>query len=353
MEKTHLEYSVSDREIRIKHYHYGTVRSILDGDVKQLLQTRIFFSTDFHGSDQCFLKFINAGKFYKASVIICGGDITGKMIVPLISIPENGYEAEFVGRRQIARGENEAAQLEKSISQVGYYPFRTTKEGFSELNEDRARLDELFSELMVQRVRNWIRIAEDKLRDSEIKCIINAGNDDRMEIDDVLESSKVLIHPEGKIVKVDEKHEMISTGYTNMTPWNCPRDISEEELATRIQDMTSKVSDMQNCIFNSHCPPFDSAIDAAPKLDKDLKPVVSGGGEIIMVPVGSTAVRAAIEKYQPLLGLHGHMHESKGSAKVGRTLCVNPGSEYAEGILKGALITIEDGKIKTFQFTSG
>jgi len=316
------------------------------------LQTRIFFATDFHGSDQCFMKFINAGKFYKASVIVCGGDITGKMIVPLISMPDGGYEAEFLGRKETVRGDD-VAQLEKNISQSGYYPFKTTNEGFSELRADPAKLDKLFSKLMADRVRSWVKYADAKLKDSSVKCFFNAGNDDRLEIDEVLQESKYMVWPEGKNVDVDGKHEMISTGYTNMTPWNCPRDVPEEEMAKRIEAMTSKVSDMKNCIFNFHCPPIDSTIDTAPKLDENLKPVVSGGGEIMMAAVGSTAVRAAIEKYQPLLGLHGHMHESKGSSKIGRTLCLNPGSEYSEGVLRGALITIDDDKVKTFQFTSG
>lgn len=317
------------------------------------MQTRIFFATDLHGSDQCFLKFINAGKFYKASVIVCGGDITGKRIVPLISTPNGGYEAEFLGRKEIVRREGEVTQLEKSISQAGYYPFRTTQQEFLALSTDNEKLDRLFSELMMERVKNWVKIGEEKLKDSKIKCFFNAGNDDRMEIDDLLKSSNSMIWPEGKDLDVDGKHEMISTGYTNMTPWNCPRDISEEELAKRIENMASQVSDMRNCIFNFHCPPFDSNIDTAPKLDGNLKPMISGGGEMVMTPVGSTAVRGAIERYQPMLGLHGHIHESKGSVKIGRTLCVNPGSEYAEGILRGALITVEDSNIKTFQFTSG
>jgi len=316
------------------------------------LQTRIFFTTDLHGSDECFLKFINSGKFYKTSVIICGGDITGKMLIPLIATQDSGYEAEFLGRTQKVRND-EVSQLEKSIAQAGYYPFKTTKEELSHLNIDRDKVENLFSELMIQRLKKWIEIAEQRLRNTGIKCIINAGNDDRIEIDNVLDASDFIIHAEGKVIDVDGKHEMISTGYTNITPWNCPRDISETDLAERIEHMTSKVSNMKNCIFNFHCPPFNSTIDTAPKLDSNLKPVVSGGGEVELIPVGSTAVRTAIQKYQPLLSLHGHIHESKGSTKIGRTLCVNPGSEYGEGILRGALITIEDDKIKTFQFTSG
>lgn len=317
------------------------------------MQTRMFYTTDLHGSEQCFLKFINAGKFYKASVLVCGGDITGKMIVPLIETGEGGYEAQFLGKSQTAKSEDDAKQLEKSIMYAGYYPFRTTKDEMTKLNQNPADVDRLFSDLMRQRVDRWVKTAEEKLKGTGIKCMITPGNDDRMNIDEVLNVSQFVINPEGKIVSIDDRHEMISTGYTNITPWNCPRDISEEELAKRIEEVVSKVTNMQTCIFNFHCPPYDSNIDSAPKLDKDLKPVVSPGGEMLMIPVGSKAVRAAMEKHQPLLGLHGHIHESRGTAKIGRTLCLNPGSEYGEGILRGALITLEDDKIKSYQFTSG
>jgi hypothetical protein len=299
------------------------------------------------------MKFVNSAKFYNAKVVVCGGDMTGKMIVPLIETTKGTYEVEFMGKPLVVRGDEEAAQLEKSIAQVGYYAFRTTKEEMERLNANRDEVDKLFSELMIRRVEKWLHIAEERLKGSGIKCIMNAGNDDRIEIDQALGSSEYVIVPEGKVVNVDENHEMISTGYTNITPWNCPRDIPEEELAKIIENMTSKVSKMENCIFNLHCPPYKSNIDDAPQLDKDLKPVVTPGGQMQMIPAGSNAVRAAIEKYQPLLGLHGHIHESRGSTKIGRTLCLNPGSEYAEGTLRGALLTLDDGKVKSYQLTSG
>jgi Icc-related predicted phosphoesterase len=317
------------------------------------MQTRLFYATDLHGSEQCFMKFINSAKFYNARVIVCGGDITGKMIVPLIETTKGTYEVEFMGKPLVVRGDEETTQLEKSIAQVGYYAFRTTKVEMERLNANRDQVDRLFSELMIQRVEKWMHIAEARLKESGIKCIMNAGNDDRIEIDQALGSSEYVIFPEGKVVDLDEKHEMISTGYTNITPWKCPRDIPEEELAKIIENMTSKVSKMENCIFSFHCPPFRSNIDDAPKLDNDLKPTVTPGGQMQMTPAGSTAVRAAIEKYQPLLGLHGHIHESRGSTKIGRTLCLNPGSEYAEGTLRGALVTLDDGKVKSYQLTSG
>jgi Icc-related predicted phosphoesterase len=71
------------------------------------------------------------------------------------------------------------------------------------------------------------------------------------------------------------------------------------------------------------------------------------------IHVGSRAVAKMIEKYQPLIGLHGHIHESRGAQKIRRSLIINPGSEYSEGILKGAAIILEKGKVKDYVFTSG
>ncbi len=296
------------------------------------------------------MKLVNSAKFYKADIIIAGGDLTGKAILPIVPVG-NLFEAQFLGRNYRVGGD-EIIDLEKEMRNAGFYPFRTTREHMEEMRAKPSLLDELFSKLMCETLRRWVGIAEERLEGSTVKCILNAGNDDRMEVDAILNSSEYVIHPEGKVVKLDDNHEMISTGYTNITPWNCPRDISEEQLSKKIEDMALAVSNMKKCIFNFHCPPYDSTLDSAPKLTTDLKPVVSPGGRL-MVPVGSTAVRSAIEKYQPLLGLHGHIHESRGSVKIGRTVCVNPGSEYGEGTLKGVLLAVNDDTVGRPQFTSG
>ena len=199
----------------------------------------------------------------------------------------------------------------------------------------------------------WIKLAEERLKGSGVRCYISPGNDDTFAIDPIIQSSDYVICPEGKVLEIDNDHEMISCGYSNMTPWNCLRDISEEDLSKRISDMTSQVKKMELCIFNLHCPPFGTMIDDAPKLDKDLNPSVQPGGGFEMAPAGSTAVRDMIQRHQPLLGLHGHIHESKGTFKIGRTLCMNPGSEYAERILRGLLLDIDGNRVKDFMFTSG
>jgi Icc-related predicted phosphoesterase len=186
---------------------------------------------------------------------------------------------------------------------------------------------------MTESIRDWVGLAEERLSGTGIRCIINGGNDDQFEIDPILQESDYVEHPEGSVLWIDDHHEMISTGYSNISPWEgLPRDISEEDLKNKISEMVAKVQNMENAIFNFHCPPYDTGIDGAPKLDEELKPVTIGG-QLMTIPVGSIAVREAIEEYQPLLELHGHIQESKGSRRVGRTLCLNLGSEYPEGVL--------------------
>lgn len=115
--------------------------------------------------------------------------------------------------------------------------------------------------------------------------------------------------------------------------------------------MVVKLRNPQRAIFNFHLPPFGSKLDEAPALDEKLRPM---HGSRAMRPVGSTAVRDAINRYQPLLSLHGHIPESKGATKLGRTLAINPGSGYEEGILMAAIIELDARKgVTSHQLVSG
>jgi hypothetical protein len=315
--------------------------------------TRIFFTSDVHGSDVCFMKFINAAKVYQAHVLILGGDVTGKMIVPIVQQPDGTYFSEFLGTTQILKTKEERDGLEKKIHNSGYYPYMTNPDEMEKLSNDKKLQDELFSRVMVDGVKRWVQIAEDRLKETNTKCYISPGNDDRFNIDEVLKSSSLVLYPEDQTVWIDDQHEMITTAWTNPTPWKSPRETTEEKLAEIIGRMTSKVQRMESCIFNLHCPPYNTTIDIAPDLDETLKPKVSGGGGVSMVHVGSVAVRQAIEKNQPLLGIHGHIHESRGFVKIGRTLCINPGSEYGEGILRGAVINLDEKGIKSYLLIQG
>lgn len=314
---------------------------------------RIFFTSDVHGSNVCFMKFLNAAKFYRADVLILGGDITGKIIVPIIQRGDGIYHAEFQGSGYDLKTTQEREALEKNIRNSGFYPYLTSPSENESLQSDKQLLDDLFTKIMIDEVRRWISVAEERLKGSNVKCYISPGNDDRFAIDDVLKSSSAVICSEDEIVWLDDDHEMITSAWSNPTPWHSPREANEERLAEILNKMISRVDKMENCIFNLHCPPYNTPIDMAPELDETLKPKTSTGGGISMIHVGSTAVRQVIEKYQPLLGIHGHIHEARGFAKIGRTMCINPGSEYGEGILRGAIINLDQKGIKSHQLVQG
>lgn len=313
--------------------------------------TRIYFTTDIHGSEPAFIKFLNSAKHYQADAIVLGGDITGKMLIAIMRT-EAGWESHLFGQRRVAETEAELAEMEKAIRTNGYYPYRTTREEVAELEADPDKLDNLFTELMKESVARWVEMAEDRLDGEEVKVFISLGNDDRDDVIPILEGSSVVTYADSKVLRLDEQHEMASVGYANMTPWRCPRDVTEQELARIIDEVVAEVEDVERCVFNFHVPPYDSGLDLAPELDEELRPVLVGGQPNI-IPVGSTAVRAAIERWQPLAGLHGHIHESRGTSKIGRTLCINPGSEYSEGLLRGVLLNLQDRKVLSHQLVSG
>lgn len=317
-----------------------------------MTRTKLFFITDVHGSDRCFRKFVNAGKFYGVNVLILGGDITGKMIVPLIKQQDGTYKCTFAGDDYTLKSQNEVNEMIKNVKDSGSYPYLSDPKEVEELSSKPELVTQLFKKLMQESIEGWMKLAEERLKGTGIKCFISPGNDDFFEIDRALNSSTYVINPEERTIDVDGEHEMITLGYVNHTPWNSPREVDEDILQEKIDKMTSQVKDMKKAIFNLHVPPINTVIDQAPKLDSNFKPVISGG-HIEMISAGSTAVRKSIEKYQPLVGLHGHIHESRGVVKIGRTSCFNPGSEYSSGVLKGLLCDLDKDSIKSYMLTSG
>ncbi len=313
---------------------------------------RIFFASDTHGSEICFKKFLNTTEFYKCDVIILGGDITGKFIVPVYDLGDR-YICKIGGREEILTNRE---QLEKNLQKIrdsGSYPYLTTREHWEDIIRDTSKMEQVFDELMKESIRRWIDYAEVKLEGKKVKCFVMPGNDDSYSIDPILNQSTVIINPNEKVVELSDKIQMLSLGYSNITPWRCPRDISEEEIEEKITRLMGNVDRDSQLIYCIHVPPYDSGIDSAPELDENMKPKVGPGGQLMVMPVGSKAVRRSIEVYQPLLSLHGHIHEARGFSKIGKTMCFNPGSEYHEGILRGVLIQIENNKVKDFIFTSG
>jgi Icc-related predicted phosphoesterase len=312
-------------------------------------ETTIYFASDLHGSTRCWKKFLAAPGFYGADIIIVGGDVTGKFLVPIVAQSDGTWRARYHGTERRLGTTAEVAALEQIAEDAGAYPVRLTHDEFEALRASQPARDELFRRAQFERLEMWADLADEKLTGTGVSCFVSGGNDDEPEIDALLAAHPSIEVPEGRVVELETGMEMISLGYANQTPWNCPRDISEEDLAAKISVLAGQLRRPERSIFNFHVPPYDLGLDLAPALDDEMTPVRSPSGEIIFSPVGSTAVRQAIERYQPLLGLHGHIHEGQGIRTLGPTVVANPGSEYQESILHGVLIKWDKGREKVKQ----
>jgi len=312
--------------------------------------TTLFFATDVHGSDICWKKFISAGKFYGADIIILGGDMTGKAIVPIIHQGGDSYKAVLLEQESILHGEGEVEKMAKSIKSRGYYPYRTTPDEIAELNAKPERVDEIFHTEVLSTAQAWLDYADEKLEGTGIRCYVAPGNDDMFELDDLIRRSKHVELAEGRVIELDHHHEMISSGWSNITPWHTYREEDEDKLRTRFDAMIAELRNPGSSVFNLHTPPYGSTLDDVPELTEDLQPKHAGRS---LVPVGSHAVRDVIKEYQPILGLFGHIHEGKGAIRIGKTLCINPGSMYEQGRLLGAVVTLARNKVKNYILTTG
>jgi uncharacterized protein len=312
---------------------------------------RLFFATDIHGSETCWRKFLNSGKHYEADVIVLGGDMTGKALVPVIHDGDDRWHATLLENREELVGEEALAAFEDAVVRRGYYPFRTTPDELRELEADEPRWRKLFHDRMLAKVERWMTLADERLQGSGIECYVCPGNDDQLDIDPVIQDARGVRLAEGRVVDV-QGFQMASSGWSNPTPWYTYREEEEPKLGERIRRIVEQVTAApERTIFALHNPPYRSGLDDAPQLTADMRLKDAGRATH---PVGSTSVREVIEEFQPVLSLHGHIHEAKGSTRIGRTLCINPGSSYEQGQLLGAVIDLDGGKkVKRFVLTSG
>jgi Icc-related predicted phosphoesterase len=310
---------------------------------------KLFYAGDIHGSDKCWLKFLGAARFYGVDTLIMGGDITGKIMVPIVEREDGGYEANVLGRHEKVSAK-QLDDLEKRIRFNGFYPYRCNREEYQKLEQDHAYREKTFTRVMVDEVRRWMRLAEERLAGSGVRCLVMPGNDDEFAVDEAVESTYV-INPDGRVMVFDEV-QVLSCSWTNRTPWNSPRELDEPDLAERLENLAGQLDPRALTIFNLHCPPKDTQLDRAPALTADLKLILEGG-EPRIVHVGSSAVRTLIERYRPVLSLHGHIHESKAIDKIGPTTCVNPGSAYSEGVIDGVVVEVAGGTVRSCQLVTG
>jgi Icc-related predicted phosphoesterase len=315
-----------------------------NGSERASTPLRLYYASDIHGSERLWRKFLNAAKVYEAPVIVMGGDVTGKAIVPLVERP-GGYEMELFGRRELLDDEMQIKDAEARIGANGMYPHRMSEDELARVQElSETDREQWFADVMMQTFEGWLELAEQKLAGTSTRCFLMPGNDDPPDVEEAIERAERVEACEDRVVEFDGR-AMISFGYSNRTPWDSPRELDEGELYERVDALACQLEDPASAVFNLHVPPYNSTLDNAPELDEDFG-VVMQGSEPKVIPVGSTAVRELIERYQPLLALHGHVHESPGAMRIGRTLCINPGSDYHTGRIAGCLIALRGSDVR-------
>jgi Icc-related predicted phosphoesterase len=311
---------------------------------------RLYVCSDIHAAEGVWRKLLNATRanIYKADAVLIAGDLTGKALVPVVET-DGGWRARVLGQERRARDERELAELERAIADVGHYAVRVTAEEHAAMEADPGLVQRHFSEQIEQRVREWMALAAERLEGSGVPVYVMPGNDDEFGIDPILASSAYCDDVNERVVELTPWHQLVSMGWSSPTPWSTPRELPEEEFLDRLSGLMSGVRDTRKSVVMTHVPPFDSGLDTAPLLSPELRPTVSAG-DVLRGPVGSRGVRTAIEKFRPVLGVHGHIHESGGQRRVGDTLCINAGSESNVGILRGYIVDLgPDGVERTLR----
>jgi len=315
----------------------------------------IYYAADMHGSEQVWRKFINAGKFYEADALILGGDLTGKVLVPVVEEKSGRYVARVFGRLEKVKRPRDLEDLENSLRFNGFYPYRCSIEENERLDGDPEYREQVMRDVMVETVRRWSAMADARLDGTGLHLYAIPGNDDAFEIDEAL-TGEHISNVDNQVVRVGD-YELLSSSWGNPSPWHTPREKEEDDLLEMFRGLADQLDPERPAIFNLHVPPYDSGLDTGPEIkevDKDGQVTVKKlGGQPSQVPVGSRAVRCIIEERRPLVGLHSHIHESKNAVKIGPTLCMNPGSSYQDGVLDGALVELSGNEIVRYQFVSG
>jgi uncharacterized protein len=318
--------------------------------------TRVFYAADIHGSQVTFRKFLAAATFYDVDALVFGGDLMGKALVPIVS--ENGrFRASFQGRDERFDADG-LEPFTRSVEQPGFYWRVFDRDEFEAVEADPIAKHGLFHELASARLDEWLALAEERLAGTGVRLYVTGGNDDEPTVLETLDrhGGEHVVASEGRLVELDGEHTMITVGLSTPTPWDTPREATEEEIAAAIETAVAEVPDVSRCVFNLHCPPKDTPIDTCLKLEVrpgELPRPIREAGRFVTTGGGSDAVREAIERYQPLVGLHGHIHESGGRFRIGRTQTFNPGSEYAQGVLQGVIVSLRDARLVSYQHTQG
>jgi Icc-related predicted phosphoesterase len=314
--------------------------------------TRIFFSVDVHGNTALWRKWISAMEIYKADVLMFCGDLTGKLMVPIVRGSDGLCSVSYRGLKR-RFSEEDIEKVSRELEERGVYTITLSSEEVEALKSNYEAMLRAMNERILERMRSWLNLLTSRIDTRKVQVVVMPGNDDIFEVDEVIKEyeDNGIAYPLNNVVDVGGV-EMISLDYVNPTPWSTPREADEGRIKGSVEKLIGKLEDPSKSIFNFHSPPYGTKLDLAPELDKNLRPVVVGGG-VRYKHVGSKSVLEAIRRYKPLIGLHGHIHESGGVDYVDKVPVLNPGSEYESAILKAYIVEIDKKCVKNFWRVEG
>lgn len=317
---------------------------------------KLLFASDLHGSNVCFQKFLVESRDRAVDFAIIGGDVTGKSLVYIHRTGTDTYQTEFLERKREVHTGEELLDLERDIADTGQYSLRIEQHNRRFLSLEGNAQKALALELSKARLRSWLWWAKEEFAKSNTQLIWICGNDDPWEIDCFVSETGVAKNPEEKPFQ-NGGYTFVGESGTNEGPWKCPRDMDEHTLRRRIEGRISSagITDFTQAIFVFHAPPKGSQLDDAPALEDDeddLPRVKTSAAQILTDDAGSQGVRDVIEEFKPMISLHGHIHESPGFAKIGRTLCCNPGSHFGSGVMRAVFLECDGSKVVSKQLIS-
>jgi len=305
---------------------------------------RYLYSTDLHGSDRTFRKLLALFAEQRCDVLIIAGDVTGKDVFAIVEGGRHfrlvAWDGSVFANCLSANEVDRAVQL---IADKGGYAVPLAGNDVTRFHTDQGFRRAILEQKALERLRAWLSAGTSMCAGGSARVLVLPGNDDPEWVDDAIES----IQAPGVALLTGEpltvgRIDFVSLDRVNPSGiWQTCRESSEDDLARLIESRVRRATS-RNLVFVFHAPPYGTKLDLAPRVKDSLLYDVDTVEGLKMVHCGSVAVRDAVVRYRPKLGLHGHIHESAGAEILGETLCVNPGSDYSHGMLRAFMFDVTD-----------
>src|SRR5918994_3630051 len=140
--------------------------------------TKLFYACDIHGSEPTYRKFLNAAKFYEVDALVFGGDLMGKLLIPLVREAGGTWRAHLQGKDHHLRSDEQLAEFKRTMQTLGFYWQEMDPEEYASYVGQQDRIDDLFDVLAKERLAEWVALAEEPLARAHVQVYLCGGDDD-------------------------------------------------------------------------------------------------------------------------------------------------------------------------------